>query len=1505
MIFYIKNLGDFCFLLGDKPPESKNNKWYLAEGEYRMELIGGHRSNQVKFNKYQIEVSISKSNLVVIEYTGNKHEFLFDTRVSFGNYDKNSSISFNSVVFRQLKAQDPQVYFRLVQVRFSHNEERINGYGNMQFPSNPQSNKMGITSIRGIYRTGQGNDQKRFFVDRIDEKIVVNLGRSSLSDFSSNQSSTIFLPKDTNWFFEIGSFRDGNFNIDSTLFSKKTKNLGVLTFSENHHWGLGPVNNLSNQVEFNNLEVSNGWLSLYGFTTGEKMLTNTNSAKDGFSESLFGDSDMFTFHTTSSFGASVDDQESWDHFEFKNNLDVSKGYRHKYYGLQINAIRDKANMPLTMLGNKVFLLMSPKPKDSRPIIMGGSLMVVRNQEINSILSPNHYRYFADNEGYRAHIPLSSATLCIEGLANQGSDFEINTKSKTFKINFPSLLASAFGESMSKRDGQKNDKNLELSKLNFSLIEGVDSISFEICENYLKPQKGDDWLLDFEVKDSPVFDLIEEGDMNIQFNPPEVEGNTKLKTGLFEDDEKSYEQTKFNEITLAIGLEKPSIKPKSADKKRKEIDKTKILLKDLIDEKFKFKGLDDFVLSFLAKNGVDERLEGFIRSNLSQGAPTPDLFMWEFKEKILGAILAKKDDEGKLVFANELAYSRFEKNTGLLINYSEHRKVWNKNIGIVDYDSYVSWVKQSPELWPWSRKNVLSSGGDYDKNIGFDPGASKWKGFFLMNFPIGVVIPDDIRDVNDKFPVLKKLLEQLESELFLKYGWVDAKGNTWNVGLYREDENQVINLMDQSWIKVDLIDIKHVGIHNKNEGFWGYCQFTIPWFPVREEVDDTPAPLKIDAGFKINIDEQGKLIREFTITSNFPDTGLYIGTIPGFEKVKLVKPTYSDLKVLSLKLNLFPSKELTEALPVFTTNVPLEAELFVNLANDDSPKHKFSLTLNSYLETKLFGLWPIVITGASLNINDDITVLAFNAHIKVPIGDSTKVGVTVFLSKAKKESSWSFDVRITDLDFKLDLGDALKGRFILAWTDEAFELNDVPGDTTIQSTEMYKGKNKKFFGGLIVEKSKIFGDFELYFKLGNYEDQSYWIALYKSNDKKDFLVGKIDKPFFLIGHDADRYDGSHDPSKPGMLEDNVTDPSVDIVGELRNTKNPMKYLDSWKYNPRIGTLVALSGFWEMNPQLSKKPKEENSNLTSLIFTTNGILRIDAVTNLFGLDNVRIAFAINTVQKRIMAGFQLPDIKISPTENPPSYIINTGFMGVEFSYGKSKKLLMSLGWPTKKGKTEFHRDWTRSVRVTWDKAYPINTFMGGLLFDYDEGAEYIKIGVAVRGGYVKSFNFKAGPFKGEASLSVLVGGLIIYKYNFGDKSFGPIFKEPVFDSLSLSHADLFPLSEVINIGNEEEMLIAKALSSINNSLSELEVKSLCIQGELFGDIDGSAKATLFGYVLASIAVNAFARFKLVGNTDDGVTCAKGIARVSASIKIGCVTKKGSASIKVSLIDKKCSC
>jgi hypothetical protein len=152
---------------------------------------------------------------------------------------------------------------------------------------------------------------------------------------------------------------------------------------------------------------------------------------------------------------------------------------------------------------------------------------------------------------------------------------------------------------------------------------------------------------------------------------------------------------------------------------------------------------------------------------------------------------------------------------------------------------------------------------------------------------------------------------------------------------------------------------------------------------------------------------------------------------------------------------------------------------------------------------------------------------------------------------------------------------------------------------------------------------------------------------------------------------------------------------------------------------------------------------------------------------------------------------------------------------------------------------------------------------------------------------------------------LGGVLVIKYQFNESKFETIkLKNRNLNSLNFSKIDSLQRHFNKNeIDLECYQSIYENYIQIKKDLDLALDGYVAILGEVFADIKGYAEVRIFGITLAGVYLHAYARMRICGDTQDGITHIGGAFGAEFCVKIGCVTFCKSAEIHVTLISGTC--
>jgi hypothetical protein len=292
--------------------------------------------------------------------------------------------------------------------------------------------------------------------------------------------------------------------------------------------------------------------------------------------------------------------------------------------------------------------------------------------------------------------------------------------------------------------------------------------------------------------------------------------------------------------------------------------------------------------------------------------------------------------------------------------------------------------------------------------------------------------------------------------------------------------------------------------------------------------------------------------------------------------------------------------------------------------------------------------------------------------------------------------------------------------------------------------------------------------------------------------------------------------------------------------------------------------------------------------------------------------RVVFGLDTRNQIISAGMQLPRIKIPPT-GKTEIEVYPGFAYFSFSYGGALFFKYSLGWPELKPGSDIERNWDQSTKVYVADAWPINTFWGGSLVEFHAGKS-LTLGIALRAGWTQSYPGIGvkGVASAEAELGIALGGVLIADFGKPQGDVAPAFATPLVltaETLLIARSDDGPDIEQAD-GLSRELPVLRPQSAYELAQSyfvslreEAHIlggfPQLGITAQLYGDIWGRGSAEFLGVTIASVAVSAYARFEVAGNTRDGITSMRSITGFSVEVTILCVHYKADVEVDIWVI------
>lgn len=834
---------------------------------------------------------------------------------------------------------------------------------------------------------------------------------------------------------------------------------------------------------------------------------------------------------------------------------------------------------------------------------------------------------------------------------------------------------------------------------------------------------------------------------------------------------------------------------------------------------------------------------------------------------MGLAVLLRDRTGK--YAPEIARARGAERPGMAIDSSSIGRVefeyfgWNSE----DYDLF----KQDPLLWPHVSGRTARQ---------LDPYDFAWRGILMRDLPLILPIPKDVQERVP--PWAMNFYEGLNSRLLLDFGWKDENGATWSGGFSMPEGKGLSIAPPGEWQKVlDIRILKFAtrGAAGRLVGAGGEVSILVPG--IADEASGEP--FSFSGAFSVSLAE-GIELERIELAPASPKA-VATKSVPGFDSVELVRFS-TDLATMQMTLRLNPSAALATVIPFLGGGQGFDVTAAVPLAKNASGS--WSLTLRSEITTRLFGRWPMTIQGATLDLSGggkNRLVLRMRLNFGLPGFDT--IGGRLVLQQDGGE--WSFDVELDQIAGSIGVGDFhVSG--VLTWS-----TNKEGTAGAVAGSALGAAKERDFWGDVTLDTGGLIrSDAKLLLRIGNKGELSYWVGALRVPYVKFGASAELREPVLLLAHHAD-YGGN----MAKLLRDVHTSVAA-LVRPSEDAAERRKWLATWEPSSETGTLVAGSGFLHVHDVVASAPKgEQEGDFTCLVVAGGGLFRAEATLMLFKLARARVGLAVDLPHKYFSAGIQLPEFAYG------AFTVRAGVIGFGLGWGEEPRCELSVGWPEPINGDVMNRDWSRSVMIRWDGAFPLNTFWGGMRAKFE--ADEFVLGFALRAGWTWEYKVSvANVAKGSASLLVALGGTV--EVRFGPSWTGAMLPTGRPRALASSAAE--ELDEVLlalegQKASEPELLAtlryaAASAVAFTAATAEANVSARVIY---YADISGKASAELFGVTLAAIDVGAHAAFLACVNMDGGTLEIVRLTtrlRLHLSVKIGCVTVRGQAEIDVTIRD-----
>lgn len=873
-------------------------------------------------------------------------------------------------------------------------------------------------------------------------------------------------------------------------------------------------------------------------------------------------------------------------------------------------------------------------------------------------------------------------------------------------------------------------------------------------------------------------------------------------------------------------------------------KTLVQFEKLDDEKYvknaTAKGLQ--VIYFAADAGGTRGLREFVDTNRAHSdGSASDAFFWPFTMG-LAVPLRRKNKNGTVEYVDEIARQRLSSAVpGIAFDMSTESTLTPDIFGGAG-SSWQALASANPVLWP-------RSGGQPGAQM--DPSIPEWRGLAMRHLPLELAVNPDALE---KLPArVRDLVETINTSLMLDYAYRDESGFTWKggvVGLPKEGKK----ITPDSWDKVFQAwfhDLTVLGAAGATRSASCVLEFVFPKIksknPAPGDVDDS---LRLIGDFGLDLENEKRPVARVDVRGTKGPVST--SSIPGFESVDLKRIT-SNFQTVQVHVALVATDTLAHALPFLSSSKPQDAFIAFNL--DGPPAGAFELSLPAEQETKLFGRWPLTVQSMRLRWDQGDVRLEVMGRLSLGMGGFSSIGATIEIIDAS--GKLSFDVRLDEVSVKLSFdGVEISGR--IGWGDKD------PTNTRVDFDQIVKPvvKDRDMRAALTVKTGGFLGDNSVLFRAGSRGEAGYWIACVEHASKNAISLGfgKLKDPALLMAQNADL---------KGGLRELAMSPQKSVFNKLRPGADSWGWLNSWEFSGDVGTVLAASGYFMVDDYLVKAPKEDEKKLSGLLWIDPGLLRIDGVAKLITDEEAEFGIAVDFGERKFMASFQTEPINFG------RYTFQPGRLFLGFGFGDRKYLEVHLGWPPRVG--EFDRDWTQALHFHLPEVSPpVNAGWGGFMGLWKEG-DILKTGVAFRVGWMRGDGAARGGSGGGYSIGYALGGLLEF-------------------SITLNR--IAGLQGLVTL---PATMVADAFWGVaNDAALQLQTTDFGMEGEWFGDVWGSAWLTFMGITLASIDLKAFARYRLAGSLNNGVTDARATCGFSVSVTILCVRYTCEARYDIVVVD-----
>lgn len=856
-------------------------------------------------------------------------------------------------------------------------------------------------------------------------------------------------------------------------------------------------------------------------------------------------------------------------------------------------------------------------------------------------------------------------------------------------------------------------------------------------------------------------------------------------------------------------------------------------------------------------GAAEGLHGWIEANrAASDNGTAKEFFWPFAFNL--SVQLRSEASGRVEYADDIVRSEHPDiaaslKPAIAFDMSAEASLDPTTLGWTSWDALAA---ETPGLWP------RANGGTGAR---MDPSVAEWRGIVMRDLPLKLAVNSDALSKMPEW--VQKLVKSINKYLMLNYAFRDESGVTWKggaTGIPQRGEEIIVFESWRGFFQTWLHDLSVLGAGGAIRAAECDVEFVLPKIknkhPKPNDPDDS---VRVRAKFGLDLENKKQPIGRLDVRYN--GDVIETDSIPGFKSIS-IKRIASNFETVQIEMDLVATPTLAEALPFLSGAKPQPAFLAFNLKGP--PAGVFDLSLPSEIETNLFRRWPLKVQSMRLGWGNGANVwLEVTGRINLGMASLSSVGATVRITETN--GNLDFDLRLNEVAVSLSLGGAeISGR--LGWGDADPKQTKVPF-ADINQPDV---RDRDIRGALQVKTNGFLGDNDVAFRSGNKGEVSYWVAsaVHSGKDEISLGFGKLKNPGLLIAQNADL---------DGQLRSLALSPEGAIFANLRPTGAAVwDWLNQWKQSSEIGTVLAASGYFTVD-EIVKAPVDntqitqgQEKSLSGVLWIDTGVLRVDGVARLFTDTPAYFGIGVDFKERNFFASFQTGPIKVG------NYAFQPGKWAFGFGFGDRRYFDGRIGWPSLIG--EFERDWSQSLHFHLpEMPPPVNAGWGGMRASIKE--DEISFGIAFRVGWMRGDGTARGGTGGGYSIGYALGGLMEFTLSMRASKGGVA---PALQRVALVE----PIAG--RAGDYAAIAIAAA--------AKLDRTDFAIAGEWFGDVWGSAWLEFMGITLVAIDLKAFARYRLAGSLNNGVTDARATCGFSVSVTILCITYNCEARYDIVAVD-----